>query len=432
MTIDLAADPVLRLGRASGSADAFRAAIAAAVARHPAVAEAQAEESAAVAVRREARAGLFPLVDASFATNQSIKRQFSNDIDTIVERSRAQRRTDATLNVQQPLFDFGATESRIDAATARLRAAGSEIEVTADSVALRAIAAWCDLFGFRALVTLGTSFVRRQQELKRAVEERVAQGLSAPGDVARMDSYVAAADTRLARYRRALANAEARFAQLMGYPPPPAVERAPILGERLASADAAAAAAANAPAVLAAEAEAAAARNDARAARADTWPSVSAGIDAGRYGVFENERDYAISGRVILRARLSGGILARASQAGARAGAADARASRVREEAMRDASIAWSDVAALEAQRDALEANYVASRRSRDVLAERFRVSRGTLFDLTAVEDAYFETAAAYLETLTELDAARYALLSRSSRLLSTFAIEPARPAGRR
>ena len=45
---------------------------------------------------------------------------------------------------------------------------------------------------------------------------------------------------------------------------------------------------------------------------------------------------------------------------------AEARATRIREEAERDAAIAWSDVRALEQQLDALEASYIASRRSRD------------------------------------------------------------------
>ena len=109
---------------------------------------------------------------------------------------------------------------------------------------------------------------------------------------------------------------------------------------------------------------------------------------------------------------------------------ADARASRIREEAERDAAIAWSDVRALEQQLEALEAAYIASRRSRDVIAERFRVARGTLFDVVAAEDAYFESATAYIQALTELDAARYVLLSRMGRLLDVLEIDADRLRG--
>jgi adhesin transport system outer membrane protein len=178
--------------------------------------------------------------------------------------------------------------------------------------------------------------------------------------------------------------------------------------------------------VQSAERLAESARQEARAARADRLPQVSVGIDAGRYGVFETERDYDIRGRVAVRQRLFGGIDARANQLSARADATIARADRVREEAARDAAIAWSDVRALEEQLRALEASYIAARRSRDVIVERFRVARGSLFDVVAAEDTYFQAAAAYIEAIAELDAARYVLLSRTGRLLEALAIDGA------
>jgi adhesin transport system outer membrane protein len=116
---------------------------------------------------------------------------------------------------------------------------------------------------------------------------------------------------------------------------------------------------------------------------------------------------------------------ARAHQAEARFQAADARATRIREEAARDAAIAWSDVRALEEQLRALEAAYIASRQSRDVLVERFLASRGTLYDVAQAEEAYFENAVAFIQSLSELDAARYVLLSRTGGLLNALEIDP-------
>ena len=98
----------------------------------------------------------------------------------------------------------------------------------------------------------------------------------------------------------------------------------------------------------------------------------------------------------------------------------------------RDAAIAWADIGALEEQLRALEASYIASRRSRDVLLERFLNARGDLFDVVAAEDAYFETATAYIQALSELDAARYVLLSRTGQLLGVLAIDPAAVGGQR
>jgi outer membrane protein, adhesin transport system len=430
LDIDFAADPVLQLRRDQSEFEAFRSLIAGAVERHPGTAEAAANEDEAVAAMSEARATGRPTLDLTVTSYRVLSREFSNDPGNLIERSRPEQRTDAILAAQQTVFDFGATQRRISAAGARLRAAGAELEASADGIALNAIGAWYDVFGYRALVALTEAFVASQQELREAVQIRIRDGVSAEGDLPRIDSYIAQAQTRLARFRRLAAGAEARFTELTGMEPPAGLERAPAPVTPEQSRDEAALASADAPAVRTAEALADATRQEARAVRADTLPQFSAGVDAGRYGVFENERDYDVRGRVAMRWRLFGTGDARADQAHARARAADARATRIAEEAARDAAIAWSDVRALEAQLAALEEAYIASRQSRDVIAERFRAARGTLFDVVAAEDSYFESATTYIQALSELDAARYVLLSRTGRLLDVLRIDADRLRG--
>jgi adhesin transport system outer membrane protein len=430
MEIDFARDPVLRLRAGQADWERFRALIADAVERHPAPAEAAATEDEALGVLHEARSLIRPQVDVSVTSFQVLGREFSNDPTNIIERSRPRQRTDAVVSAQQTIFDFGATARRVSAAGARLRAAGAELENSADQVALNAIAAWYEVFGYRALVGLTEAFTASQRELREAVQLRIREGVSAEGDLARVESYIAQADTRLARFRRLQAGAEARFTELTGAPPPAGLERAPAPVLEIASREDAALAAREAPAVRSALAVADAARQEARAASADRLPAVSAGVDASRYGVFENDVDYDIRARIGMRWRLIGSAGPRETQAQGRARAADARADRVTEEAARDAAIAWSDVRALEQQLSALDTAYRASRQSRDVIAERFRAARGTLFDVVAAEDAYFESATAFIQALTELDAARYVLLSRTGRLLEALRIDADRLRG--
>lgn len=426
LRIDLAADPVLALGRSDGSADLFRMMIAQAVQAAPASLEARAEGQVAVAARGQARSALFPTIDLGATGYRTLARDFTSDPNTIVERSRGQGRTDATLNVQQTVVDFGATSIRIAAAGGRLRAAAAAIDATADQVALRAIATWYDLFVARALVRLSAGFAETQADLRRAIAVRVSEGVAAQGDVARVDSFVAGANVRAAGYARAQADAEARFAQLLRLPAPDRLVRAPILDARAISRDYAAFAALATPAVLSVGAQADAARDDARAARRDLLPTVVAGVQAGRYGFLEDLPAYDVRGVLTVRQRFLGGTGARVDQVRAQAGVAEARAMRAREEAARDGAIAWSDVAALTAQLAAFEEAYVAARRSRDVLVERFRHTRGTLFDVLAAQDAFFLAATAYVQGLGELDAARYVLLSRTGRLLPAIGISTA------
>lgn len=424
LDIDFDRDPILALAREETNPVAFRTLIGAAVRRHPATGEASATEDEAVAGVQQAEEALLPSVDVSVTSYRVLSRAFSNDPQNIIERSRPIQRTDATLTVTQTLYDFGASEARIAAAGARLRGAGAELEGQADQIALQAVASWYDVFGFRALVDLTRAFTGGQRGLRGAVEERIRLGASAEGDVAQVDSYIAQSEIRQAQFTRRLATAEARFAELTGAPAPPGLERAPRVPAPVTSRDDAAVAALDVPAVRAAEAFAAGARHDANAANADRLPQVSGGLDAGRYGVFENERDYDIRARVTVRQRLFGGVEPRARQTQARARAAEARADRIRVEAERDAAVAFADLQALEQQLEALRRAYIAARQSRDVTLARFRAARGTLFDVIAAEDNYFSAATAFIQGLTELDAARYVLLSRTGRLLERLGID--------
>lgn len=417
------ADPVLALRDQHIDPDQFRAAIQATVRRHPSTAEAAAVEEEARLGVKGARQLLLPRIDISASSYRVIAREFSNDPLNIIERSRPDHRTDVSVSAQQVLFDFGATEKQIRAATDRLRAARADSEASTDRVAVSAIAAWYDVFGYRALVALVKSYIADQEEVRVGVERRIKQGVAAESDLAGVDSGIARANTRLAGYQRGLANAEARFEELTGAPAPASLGRAPAPAGLPADHDTAAFLGTKVATVRSADAAAAASAQDAAATRAQRKPSVTGGIDGGRYGLFENATDYDIRGSVTIRQRLFGGTDANAAQAGARARAARAHADVVREEASRDAAIAWSDVQALQTQLAALESAYVAARRARDATFERFGATRGTMFDVLSAQQGYYDSATAYIQGLIDLDAARYALLSRTGQLLPRLGI---------
>jgi len=425
MAISAANDPLLRLAQETAPLDLFRRVVAETIARAPAGAEAEATRDEAEASLDEAKAARKPTIDLTVTSYRVLSRNFGDGPQNLIEQARPSRRTDQLLTLDQLLLDAGGAKNRIGAAAARLRAADLDVEGAADRIALETIAAWYDVFTYRSLVALADAFAGSQRELRSMVRERIKRGVSAPADIARVDSYIASAEARLARFRRLEQQAIARFEALTGRPPPAGLARAPYAGVPI-SRDLALLRASESPAVRSARAAADAARKDAKAARADTFPTLSAGIDAGRYGAIETPRDYDVRARLTVRQRLFGGVPERARQADARARSTSARADRIASDAGREAEIAWSDVVALDAERAALEATYLASRRSRDTIAERFRVASGSLFDVIGAEDSYFETAGGYLQSVTELDAARYVLLSRTGMLLSTLGLSGA------
>ena len=431
LQVDMSKDPILLLARQEAPRQQFNAVIANAVERHPATQESAALTAEAGSVVDEAMERRLPSVDVNVTSYRVIARDFSNDPNNIIERSRASQRTDATLQITHLLFVFGACACRVCSVCVLLRSAGADAEGNAEQTAMNGIAAWYDVFAYRALVALSQTFVQNQQELREAVAERIRQGVSAQGDTARVESYLASAQTRLASFRRQLSSAEARFRELTGSPAPADMLQPPPPPIPYVSQDAVMLAAMRNPSSRSAQALADSARQEAKAARSDRLPQISVGVDAGRYGVFENATDFDVRGLVQMRQHLFGGTEARLAQAQARARSADAHAARIRDESARDASIAWSDVHALEEQLKAMEASYIASRRSRDVRGERFIYSRGDLFVVVQAEDSYFETATSYIQALTQLGAARYMLLARVGQLLPTLGIEPEKVGGR-
>lgn len=428
LAMEMDSDSLIAIESETAEAAEFKALLKQALAANHAIREADARNLEAVAGRNLARAGQLPAGDLSVSSFRTLSRAFSNDPQNIVERARARQRTDATISLTQPLFDFGASADRIAAAQQRVVVSEARFSATVEDVGLRAIAAWYELFAMRTLVALGEALDVSQMSLGTAIDRRIAEGVSARSDRARIDGTIAAAQARLAGYRRGLARAEARFAELLGAPParllrPPVTRSATDLqGDLLEQmVDAA-------PMVRAARAEANAARRDADAVRADLYPTVSASIDAGRYGVIETDMDYDVRARLNVRLRLFDGGDARADQAAARAMADSARADRIRQETLRDVRVAASDVVALEDQLKALRNSYVAARVSRDVLIERFRVARGSLFDVLSAEDAYFATATAYVQAIVDLDIARYVLLARTGQLLPALGFDRLAP----
>lgn len=421
--IDPAADPLIGFLRRADATDDFRSRIGKAIETHPSVQESINVQREARQVRSEIRAGLLPRVDLQFNGDYSLARDFGDDPDNIIERSRPRTRTDANLVGEQLLYDFGATGARIRAASARIRAAEAEVRSVANDAGVRAITAYYDVLAYQTLVDIGQDFVKRHRDILADTQLRFQQGYGAGGDVARVESYLASAEGRIARFERQLATARARYQESFGAPPPERLMRPAPPATAAKSAEEAVSLSAKAPEVAAAKAREASAEREWRAARADRLPRITGVVDATQYDVLDQGSDYDVRGRVVLRHNLFAGgrTTARANQALARYRQSEFAAERAANEASRDAGIAFEDVRVLERQVDTLERAYVANRRTRDLFVEQFKVSRGSLLDVLQAEQDYFEAATEYLQGATELDVARHVLLDRTGELLDHF-----------
>ena len=87
---------------------------------------------------------------------------------------------------------------------------------------------------------------------------------------------------------------------------------------------------------------------------------------------------------------------------------------------------AATDVAALEKAEAAVRMSYLSSRRAKGAVFERFQVARAALLDVLVAESNYFDVATRYLQTVTELDVARYVFLARTGSLQDALGIDSA------
>lgn len=425
--IDFTTDPVLAFVTAAASGNDFTIAVAAAVARHPAFAEAEANTETARAQRREIRAGLFPTLSVAVIGSQSLTRNFI-DTSAAVERLLPRGRTDASLTADQLLFDFSATGGRIASASARVRAATADADRAASRLAEAATQAWYQVIGFQALTELSDALIARHRAILADTQARTLAGVGTGGDIARAQAGLADAIGDGARSARSLASARARYRELFGAEAPQHPPR-PSITAVILSADAAVIQSHRIPEVAAAMAIAAAARAETRAVRGDALPHLSAGVAATRYNAFATGPNYDVRGQVVLRQVLStgGAERARTNAADARLSAATAAADRTRIEAEAGAEAAFADAHILAESVPALTDAYRANRRNRDIMAEQFRLSRGSLIDLLRTENDYFAAAHALILGSIEQDLADYTLLARTGGLLPHFAIPPAR-----
>ncbi|WP_198351071.1 TolC family protein [Flavisphingomonas formosensis] len=420
MAIDFATDPILGFGHREASPDLFRATIARAIGTHPSVRRASAAQRQANAAVKEAHSGWLPEVDLQMTYNRRLAAGFSNRFtDTLVEQTQPVSRTDASVSVSQKIFDFGATAQRVKGAKARRDQAGANLEIAQDDLALDAIAAWYDVAAYRALVALAESMQQSEKEIRGSVAERIKQGASSAGDLSRVDVYLGRVALRLTQLHGQLASAEARYRESTGMPAPMQLGR-PTLTLRLPeTVEEARLASGNAPEVRSAKAQERAARADWRAVQAENLPQVGAQVNAARYGILENRRDYDVRGQVTLSHRLfGGGGGARQEQAHEQYRGAQAASDQVIGEAERDAETAFYTLVAYDEQVKTLEQSYIANRRNRDVLYTRFKNLNGTLFDILVADDDYFDTATTYLTAVAQRDAQRLALLRKCGTLL--------------
>lgn len=424
LRIDFARDPFLRFVDGKAPPLPFRETVSQAVAAYPAVEAAVATQAETVAVKTEVRSAVFPSLDANVIAGRSLARNLDGD-KVFVERLSPTQRSDALIAADQLIYDFGATTARINAASARIKAAENEVARAASETALQAVNAWYDVFTFQTLLALNASTTARYRQILGDTRSRFERGVGTGSDVARAEAFLATAEVQGVAFQRRLDQARGTYRQFFGVEAPARLGRPETPASSATSVETARQLSRNAPPVAVAEALTSAAKQDVAATRGDALPRLGARVASNFYDLAGGGDNYDVRGELLLRYQFAtgGAQSARVDQARARLKNRQFDTERVALESERDATVAFNDIALLEANVATLRDAYRANRVSRDMFFQQFLALRGTQLDLLDAEQDYFRAAANYLQGAVELDIARYVLLARTGELLPAFGI---------
>ena len=321
------------------------------------------------------------------------------------------------------MYDGGATFQRIKSARARHEETRNSISVRINDLAFTGLSAYHDLLTHQALLALGDAFIARHEKILKDVEERKRLGAGSSADVTQTKARLAAANARVSEIRESAQLAELNFAEFFRTQPD-ILSRSVIEAINVDTREQASALAQQAnPEIGAADARAAASRADFKASRGARLPQLSLSVDATKFDLFQSDDDFDVRAGVNINYSIfSGGARgADISAARARAKQQDFLAEQLRQEVVRDAAIAYERRNGAQYRLKALEEALINHDKTRDLVLERYKLSRGELVDVLQAENDYFDAGIAYLSGLANRDLSIYSLMEHTGELLRYF-----------
>lgn len=326
-------------------------------------------------------------------------------------------RSTPVLQIQQLVYDGGASAQREEAARARIAQSSNDRLAQAAALTLQAIEAWYDVLHRRQFVDLANRNMRLHQDFQSQIADRVRAGAGAETDLLTAQSRLADATARQVAAQSDLEHAEAEFRQLFGHPPAalPTPDRAPTIpgaSETIV---------AQSPRLRSLDASIRAAQAELQAARAGQRPSLVMGVTGqstgtGRADIGANlsfQYDLATGGR---RKAAIRSAEARVLELEAEREDLSRQIGRALDFVRSDQRAGAERVRAARLARAANEANVRAVR-------EQFGIGRRTITELLDAQRDFIASSESLLDAELDLNMSGYAALSLTGDILDVFGI---------
>ena len=383
----------------------FGQAVAQAVSSYPALTAGAARIRAAEAALEGERGQFLPQVSIGAETGA----RRTGNLNTT--------RSTPVLQIQQLVYDGGASARREEAARARIAQSTNDRLAQAAALTLQAIEAWYEVLHQRELLALANRNKRLHQDFLSQINERVRAGAGAETDLLTAQSRLADATAQQVATQSRLDRAEAEFRQLFGHAPGalPTPQKAPAIpgsGDAIVT---------QSPRLRSLEASIMAAQAELQAARASERPSLVLGVTgqstaAGRADVGANlslQYDLATGGRRKAAIRAAE---ARVLELEAERDDLSRQIGRALDFVRSDQRAGAERVRAARLARNANEANVGAVR-------EQFGIGRRTITELLDAQRDFIASGEALLDAELDLALSGYAALSLTGDILDVFGI---------
>lgn len=338
----------------------------------------------------------YPSIQASLSEEQAAQA----DLDAArwqrfptpsIQASQTDDGTDTTLfRLQQPLWTGGRVSAGIDAAKARLGAAGSGIGEAEQQVLLRLAEAYVEAVRRQEQQSVSVENVRQHEDLRNLIRRRVNQQISPQVDLALADSRLAQASSELSSINQQLSIALDQLSELAGEPVESVVPDLQWQAQLPASrAIAEREALQYSPELSRIEGERVAASADVRAERAKFFPIVAVRFEHenGGTGIDQDETRALL----VLESEFDAGLSTFASRnaAAARRDALVRQRQTAERELRTEVAVAWQQWLAAQVRLDSAEQQREGTRRVFESYTRQYVIGQKSWLDvLNAVREA--------------------------------------------
>ena len=379
---------------------------------------------------KQARGLYLPQIDVA----AGIGRESTNDRTTRARggggSSLYLTRQEASITLQQRIFDGFETDSTINREKARVESAANRVHENAEFLALDVIGAYVEVLRQRELVRLAEENLRVHLGILDSLQQRLAGGGGSRADVAQTEARSARARATLTQTLNDLRDSEAAYTRIIGQFPDQL--EAPEFPEGVLPGDldeAVSLAGTNNPTTKIFEADVRSANAEVSLAEVPFYPAVTLEAESEYNDDRDGIDDWEFNNQVMLRLRwnLFRGGIDRANRQEQLSRLAESKNRRLRSflAAQQEMRQSWFALEASRQRVEDLSDSVKFNMETRDAYRQQFEVAQRTLLDVLDAENELFVSSGQLVSAQTNELLASYRILAVGGMLMGTLNIAP-------